>query len=301
MIPESVLRRIFFLLASAAVVLGGCRTWSAVEEQAARFYNEGNTLRESGRLEEAALAYEAALEAKPNLAAASYNLALTLTFLDREDEALILLKELRGRDPENLTVLRALAWVSKEQGDSNAALDYYAAALDVFHADTESLKGAAEIHEGEGRAAEAVVLYRTLVRLDDDVENRLALASSLSAAGEYEESLSVCEDVLTEDTVNRDALRIASRAADAMGLFREAAVYEKRKIASGAEDDPECWWHLARIDLVELEEYEEGLEALAKALELGFSDEASLEELSNDAPGMIHAGIRDVTASRKSP
>lgn len=302
MIPHVYLRKIFLLCAvSLAVLWGGCRTWSAQEEQAARFYNEGNLYREAGRLDEAVEAYRSALEAKPDLTAATYNLALTLTFLDCEDDALSLLQGLRQRDPKNLTVLRALAWVAMEKGEINDALGYYAAVLDLFPADAEALKGAADIHDAEGRAAQAVVLRRTLVRLDDNVENMMALVLSLADAGEFDESLSLCEDILAEDSLNRDALRMASVAAEALGLPREAAIYESRNIAACTDDDPAAWWHLARINLVELEEYEEGIEALKKALELGYSDEAAFESLLNDAPGVIHAGIQDVITSRQYP
>ena len=127
MTPRSCWRyRILFLVTAAALVTGGgCRTWSSREERAAQAYNDGNTYREAAMYEDALSAYHLALEHEPEMAAATYNLALTLVELKRSDEALEHLHSLNQRDPRNLKVLRAMAWTAWNSGRAQASLDYY--------------------------------------------------------------------------------------------------------------------------------------------------------------------------------
>ena len=294
MIPRSTRLLLPVLVVSLVILItGGCRTWSSSEERAAQAYNEGNTFREAGMQEEAVRAYLLALEHEPEMSAATYNMALTLVDLDRSDEALVQLQILNQRDPMNLKVLRAMGWAAWEGGRPDASLDYYQAVLIIFPADEEALRGASEVYEALNRPADAVKMRIFLARLNDTVEIRMDLAQTYYMAGWYTESLDVYQEVLIQDPENPEALAGASVTTEEMGMYRDSIKY-RLELVDTAADTGETWWHIARLRLVEIGDYEGGLKALETALEEGFSDDDALEDLLISSPSAIRSVVRNL-------
>lgn len=272
---------------------GSCRTWSSREERAAQAYNEGNSMREAGRLENAEAAYRTALGHEPDMAAAVYNLALTLVDLGRADEALDLLQDLNQQDPNNLKVLRAMGWAAWKDGRPNAALDYYLSVLIIFPGDQEALRGASDVYEAIGRPADSVEYRSLLVNLDENPESLMDLARTLTMAERYEEALTVFQEVLIRNPADSEALNGASIAAEEAGLFRDALEFRLRSVDS-TSDPGEVWWHVARLLLVEIGDYEGGLEALELAMAEGFSDDEALQELISNSPPAVQPAARAI-------
>lgn len=284
-------------------LLPGCRTLN--RERAIAAYNQGNSLREAGRTADSILYYRQALEYEPEMAAAAYNLALVLmvdadsessngsTSLPREnvEEAVELLEALLRRDPWNLTVLRALGWVSWKGGKPDTALEYYQAVLNASPADKVALEALCEIYEAMDQPKKALENRKYLVKLVNDSESRIELAKITALLGNKREALKLYVDALF-DGENSRALKGASEISEELGLYRKAVGYRIRLLDTGG-DSAENWWHIARLRLSKIDDYEKGFEALEQALNEGFSDRELMEELARETPEAVERVIRE--------
>jgi protein O-GlcNAc transferase len=293
------MRRRFRLMKSAVLiiaaflaVISSCRTWSAREEQAAASFNLGNQMRESGRLDEAVEAYKTALSYQENLASASYNLALTLSELGRLDEAKAYLGPLLESDPTNLKVLRAMAWVAWISGDADSSLRYYRRALDIFPGHIPSLNGISEVLESTGRPSQALEYRELLVLLEDSTESRLNLADAMVEAGRDSDALGVYRDVLSNEPDNYKALIGAAVISEQLDTVRDSLTYWLK--LADVRNDAEDWWHVARIRLTSIGDYEGGLMALENAKNAGYRDEQAYQDLLAATPPEIRPAVRNL-------
>jgi len=285
---------LFLLLLSGFIILlNSCRTWSSREEKAAQAYNEGNLYRVGGEYEKALSAYSEALEYEPGMSAATYNSALVLVEIDRSGEALESLQFLNQRDPRNLTVLRAMAWAAWKDGRIQASLDYYLSALLISPGDRDSLLGACEVYETSGRAAEAVEMRKLLFRIDNSTESHLFLIHTLLSAERFNEAMEHLRTVLIKTPLDIEILSSASYTAEKLGLYRESLNY-LTMLSEVDGETGEVWWHLAELQLVHLGYYDEGITALKKALEKGFKNITSEEDLIARTPSAVRAAVRNI-------
>jgi len=278
-----------------ALVLGGCSTWNSRKTRAIIAYNQANSFKDAAMLMDAEASYRQALTYNPNMRAASYNLALILVELGSYEEALARLKDLQSERPDNLSVLRALAWASRRSGNEEESLDYYTEALALFPADVESLKGYSELLESLNRPSEAIKTRRFVVELEDSVSSLNSLAATLLMAGHYQESLSLYRRALIREVDNQNALKGAYEASLALKQYRHAVDYLLRRVAVGGSDEG-IWWNIARLKFIELGEYPGGFSALKRALEEGFSDSKAIDELLENAEPTLRAAIRTAIA-----
>lgn len=298
MIPLRPRRAVsLFLLAVIVLSFPGCRTWSGREEKAASAYNRGNLLRDEGRTDEAVAAYRESLAEAPGFRAARFNLALALVETGMADEGLGELESLRMQDPQNLMILRAMGWAAWNAGDVQVSLGFYDEALEIFYADIESLHGKADVLDAAGRPLEAAVVRLFILDIDESTANRLDLASSYTAAGDYDEALNQYREILNVDPVHPEALAGAALSAGETGLFREELEYLLRGADIAGEGRARQFFDIARLLLVEFGSYEEGLESLEKAFEAGFDDSEALQNLLRTAAPTIRPAIRNLINS----
>ena len=296
------------------VSLSGCRTWSTKKERAIDSYNQANALREAGRTEDSISYYREALEYEPEMAAAAYNLALVLVAdiddnadselsngsasLPRENlgESVELLEALLSRDPRNLTVLRALGWVNWKGGQTYAAQEYYQAVLAIFPADEVALGAMCEIYEAMGQPEKALENREYLVKLANNSESRINLAKTTALLGNKREALRLYDEALF-DGASIQALKGAAEISEELGLYRESTAYRERLLDAGG-DTADAWWHIARLRLSKIGDYEKGFEALEHALNAGFSDKELIEELVRETPAAVEKAIRKTVETR---
>lgn len=284
----------------------GCRTWNT--ERAIAAYNQGNIFREAGKRADSISYYRQALEYKPEMAAAAYNLALVLVNSENSadlelpgaralpprknvEEAVKLLEMLLRRDPRNLTVLRALGWVSWKGGRPDAALEYYQAALAIFPADEIALEALCEIYETLNQLEKALENRKYLVKLADDSESRINLAGITALQGDKREALKLYDDALF-DKESAQALEGAAEISEELGLYRRAVEYRVR-LLDVSDDSADGWWHIARLKLSKIDDYEGGVEALEQALNEGFSDKERIGMLGREVPAVVEEVIRE--------
>lgn len=299
------------LLVLSVPLLFGCQTFSTKKDRAIAAYNQGNDLREAGRMKDSIPYYRKALEYEPEMAAAAYNLALALlvstdSYSDqksedttsREDveESVEVLKTLLSRDSQNLMILRALGWANWKGGRLDAALEYYQVALAIFPADEIALRAICEIYESTNQPEKALENRKYLVELVNDSESRIDLARITALLGNKQEALEIYDDALFyEESIH--ALRSASEIAEALGFYRRAISYRIRLLNVGGSL-ADNWWHIARLRLSKIDDYGRGFEALERALSEGFSDKKLIEDLAGEAPAAIERVIRETVENK---
>ncbi len=94
-------------------------------------YNLGNTLKECGRLEEAAASYRQALQINPDFVMAHGNLGITLKELGRLEEAEASYRQALRINPDFSLAHSNLAHLLFEQGDSRKSISHYRKALSI--------------------------------------------------------------------------------------------------------------------------------------------------------------------------
>ena len=295
-------------------LLFGCYTWSTRKERAIEAYNQGNASREIGRTADSISYYRQALEYEPEMAAAAYNLALILVagVADRTDselpdgsaapskedveESVELLEALLHHDPQNLTILRALGWVSWKANQPDVALEYYQTVLAIRPADEVALRAICEIHEAMGQPEKALENRKLLVRLMDNAESRINLARTTALLGNKREALRLYDDALFNGE-NIQALEGAAEISEELGLYRESIGYRTRLLDAGG-NPAETWWHIARLRLSKIDDYEKGFEALEQALSKGFSDKELIEKLAGETPAAVEKAIKETVETK---
>lgn len=279
----------------------GCRTWTRTEQTAALAFNRANSLRDEGRPDEAVTEYRRALVYQPDMAAASFNLALTLADTGGADEAADILDELLVLDPENLRILKARAWVALQDGNPDEAEGFYHRVLQVFEADGEALKGLVDLYRTKADIAGAVEVQRSVLSYSDTPENHGILARLLDSAGAAQSALDEYRYVFAFDRGTGEDYLAAGRLAEALDLFREASGYYLSAGEAGGDGEGEAWFHLARIRLVEFQDYLSGYQALEAAGEAGFDDADAYTDLLETVNPEIVPDVKNLITSQEHP
>ena len=279
-------------LLAAAVLAGGCRSWSSRESLAAEAFGRGNSLREAGDADGAGAAYREALALEPDFHAAAFNLALLERDAGRFESALGILGRLRDADPGNLTVLDALGRTAWDAGDPEASLGYYREALSVFEADPGALEGAAVVLENLGRPEESLRYRRILADRRGSAADRAALAAALRDSGDAAGSRSVLEEALAaypgDDGLRAQAALYAEEDGDWKAALRHWSVL------IGAGGSAEARWHRGVIRLTESLDYAGGLEDVRAAVSAGFADEGAEADLVSRVRPDLRGDLREI-------
>lgn len=272
-------------------LLSSCQSWRVNRKNAVEAFNRGNEAREEGALNDAVEFYNDALFFDPDMVAASFNLALALEELGNYQEAEDLLLDLQSQDPFNLRIFHALAYIKRQSGDIQGALNYYRGALEIFEADTPSLKGVVSIHRELKQMEQALEYQNFLIFLDDSAENRYELAAIYFDKEDFQAALEEYRLAFRLGTPDADNLSDAAEIAEKLELFDESLAYYLQASKSAGEQKARILFNIARLRLNSLFRYAEGFQSLQDSLNSGFKDEKALEELKSNAPEAILPAI----------
>jgi tetratricopeptide (TPR) repeat protein len=158
---------------------------SALEADVARLQQEYD-----GILEEAIVAYERALEIKPNLTNVYRTVAGAYEQLGRVEEAISTLENAAAANPGSADPYLGLAELYQRQGSPEAALDAYRRAIDVEPANVNYRLALANLLDSLGRTTEALTEVQEAARLKpDDPALRQNLAIMYQRLQMYTEAL----------------------------------------------------------------------------------------------------------------
>jgi protein O-mannosyl-transferase len=190
--------------------------------------NLGNTLLDSGRVDEAIAYYQQALRIKSDSATAHYNLGSALAGSGRADEAVAHYQQALAIKPDYADAHINLGAALISRGEPSEAIRHYRRALEIEPECIEPRAILANLLNRQGRLDEAVQEYRTLLRLQCPTlaEAHCNLAIALQQGGKTDESLEHY----------REAVRLRSNLSDGwnnMAWIR--ATHPDRRFRNGRE------------------------------------------------------------------
>ncbi len=192
-------------------------------------------------LEEALVDAERAFELSPDREAARIARVMALLALEMEDEAMSALAEIEALayetdpdQPDSARYCGARATFARERGDLELADERYASCLERYPGSEVLVEDAIKFYEPRGEGERVLeILEAAVADVPDSRPFRVGFALRLAAAGRVEE---------------------------AEAVFREATQTENPTLAATA------WLDLAAL-LVQLERFDDGIEAMQEGLE----------------------------------
>jgi tetratricopeptide (TPR) repeat protein len=271
------------LAAIAFLALAACASDTRGRDVAAEYYNVGNAYYELGQYEKSAQYYRNALRIDPTFTKASFNLALVSVKLKKADEARGILEGLLASDPQNVTVMSALAWALHEAGKDADALARYQDILRIAPENQDARYNASLILWKLGRLQEALDGFKGILALaPDDPDALYGGASLLLSQDDPQTASEYLGRFLEKKPDDVDAqLLLASCYERLQKYTRALSAYEAVETTSPKE--PRAWFGQARLLLTVVEDPEKGVSALQKALDLGFQDAEAIKVLLGSA------------------
>jgi tetratricopeptide (TPR) repeat protein len=270
-----------FTLAAAlclAALLPGCAS-APSSRLAAEWYEIGNGWYDQGKWAKAGEAYSRAVALDPGLRAASYNLSRALAESGDYEAALAAIEGVLAREPGNIRGLSAKAYILYKKGDIKAATAAYEKvhALDPYAAD--AVYNLAFLREADKDWQGALdLLGPALVGKPDDQGLALLNARALAGSGKSAEALDAFEKLKSSGKLAPEDLEKLSLLYEGKREYAKAIEALASCVAADSSRAP-AWFRLAQLRLAQAEDGKGGLEALQKALELGFKDEAAIADL----------------------
>lgn len=167
-------------------------------------YEAASLLAAFGFMEEADQIYRTLLEHLPDEAQLKIDRAQTLIELGQEDQALLLLSDVKKTDEEYVQALLALADYYQMTGMAETALSKIQEAYQLLPTEPVIQYAYAELLLESGRYSEAARYYLALkdqVEVIGDVSITARLAETYSAGAAYEEAIPYYEEMLEEKTL----------------------------------------------------------------------------------------------------
>ncbi|MEI8096177.1 MAG: tetratricopeptide repeat protein [Spirochaetales bacterium] len=257
------------------LALGSCTTMGeATVLLGKEYYNLGNTYFELKRFDQAARAYQTALGYDGTLKIATLNLARTKAELGDTAAALDLLTPLAVADPKNLVVAQQMAWLLYKAGLHEKAAGKWLELADELPGDAPTQFNAGISLLAAERKSDALGPLDKWYALDGkNAAGVLLLADLVAETGDdekagklYQAGLDLSED---RDATRKGLATGLARSLEAQKRYGDAVDAWKAALdlPSGEKDtlQGERWFRLARLQLIELEQYDEGLKSLLEA------------------------------------
>jgi tetratricopeptide (TPR) repeat protein len=277
------------------IVAAGCQTGLSRGDAARVYYNVGNAYLDLGKADLAAEYYGKAIKMDKSLREPNYNLARAYIEQNLFDEARGILSLLLEDDPDNTLVLETFGFLYYKKGDYPLARSYYDQVLMLDPGDKSSLLNAGIVAEHQKEDAAAYDYYIRLYtlepegpvvkrlgilagRLDRREDEKLYLEAYLTKNGTDSETLVLLRDIYIEE----QSYLLAIEKTD--------------QLITSAPDDKKGlhWFEKGRIFMIHVQDYQKGLEAVSKALELGFADKAAVKELMGQVDPQASGSLADL-------
>lgn len=280
--PANPRRRAAAVMAAIALAMaveaGSCAT-DASRRQAAAWTEIGNAWAELDKWDKAGDAWSRAIAIDAGQAVAGYNLSRALAEAGKYDEAIAQSDAYLASDPDNAAVLAIKAYSLHKAGRVDEAVSVYERVATLNGGDAASEFNLAILYEAAGRTSDAMERYDALLLLKpDDPRPSYRKGLLLAADGKPAEALPYVERYALADGAPVEAKRALALVREDAGLYADA-MKSWQALAEAGEGDSGAWFELARIRLTAADDEAGGLEALAKAISLGWKDAKAGEKL----------------------
>jgi tetratricopeptide (TPR) repeat protein len=194
-------------------------------------HNLGNILREMGRLEEAAAAYQRAMILDPNSVGTLYNLGNVNQDLARLDQAVAYFERALTLRPDSVEIVTNLGTALHDQGRLDAAVTCYARAAALAPDSVETLAnfGGALCDRGEPDKA-AAQFERALALRSDHIESLNGLGIALRKQGRIEAAIAQFERALALRPDQAETHNNLALALEDLGRLDEAVFHYEHSL-----------------------------------------------------------------------
>lgn len=280
------------------VTLAGCSSVSS--NISSEYYNVGNAYYDVGNFEKAIEYYTKALkEDHPLVNKIRYNLAVAYSESGRIEEGISNFKLLLKDDPDNLMVLQSLAYAEYIYGDNEKSLEYYDKILSIFEFDSTALFNKSLIKMEENKIEDAKELLEKLYTFDDSDEVVLKLGEVYKQVEDWDSLVRIFETSLADGEQNQDVLRGLIDYYILDKSYYKAIDYIDLLVSQKDFDDsPAMLFEKGVVQIVELNDFQSGFSSLKDAVQLGFSDLESVENLVDNRELIQADQLREYFISR---
>ncbi|MBV8084520.1 MAG: tetratricopeptide repeat protein [Chloroflexi bacterium] len=252
-------------------------------------FEQAETARRSGQLEQAEALYRQVLTADPRHPGAIFGWGVLCLQTDRLSNAAQLLQLAVREAPANAEAHARLAEALQALGRWAEAIAHLELALELRPKDAATHVALADLLQAIGRPAAAVPRYRAALRLDPTVlAPRANLATALLAVGQPSAALAELQAVLREQPSDASARNNLGNAFLALGRVADA-VAEYQAALTLAPDSAETHVNLGQA-LMALERHQEALDHYQAALQLQPGQASTLFAAGNAAQALHRQG-----------
>ncbi|MDR2589009.1 MAG: tetratricopeptide repeat protein [Spirochaetales bacterium] len=287
------------LIFSVILGLTGCMSAKTRRELAAEYFHIGPSFFELKNYDKALAMYEKALSYHDEFSETSYNLARLYISRSRYPDAIRVLEELLGRDPDNLVLLQTLAYAHAKNQEPQAAIATYTRILAISEGSVVTLYNLSVLYEEADRREEAMSTLKSALRLapdDADVLRRLGYLEAEHGSGEEAaEYLKAYMDIKTDDAATAVFL---TELYKKQRLYAEALSFVEGFITRTPNNAGILFEH-AWLLITQAEEKPRGMEVLGKALEAGFTDKEKAASLLLACPDSALREVENYLVEKK--
>ena len=255
-----------------------CATGVPEKKVAQLYYNLGNAYFELGEYGDSVKAYLNAIELGGDLPQAGYNLARVYIESGRITEGIKELQGLLESDPGNSILMSTLGWAYFLSDDYEKSVETYEEILERMPTDVNGLYNAAVLSWELGRKEKALSLYELLYVETDDEEILFEIAIIHIDLEAWQDAIDNLLQYIAAKDSDPDAYYFLGIAYAAERYYGEALAAFESAIELQNED-PILYFEKAVILLLYIENLDEGIKSLQKAVELGFSDQERIKDL----------------------
>ncbi|MEA1911831.1 MAG: tetratricopeptide repeat protein [Spirochaetota bacterium] len=268
---------VFLCFSIILIFISSCSSYKYEEELVETYYNLGNAYSDLGQMDQSAAAFVRALEIDPSFPSAAYNLGIVQIQSGNYNDGIYVLKDLMRNEPDNIIIMKVLAWGYFKRGDLSRAIEVYEKILKIDFFNEDALNNItvlminSEMYE---KAYPYLVQLEKLGVSDSNVlynmgitERELGKSSGLKwfdLAYEKEPDLEKNIPALI------DALTLKHEYERIPGLYDSLL---------SLNSSPDLIFDKAFILLTVIEDYDLGIPALEMALQNGFDNLERIEEL----------------------
>ena len=159
-------------------------------KQAENYYNQGVSLQQQGKLEEAIAQYHEAIRLNPDLAVAHLNLGAALAATGKREEAIIAYKQAIALEPTLPEAYYNLANALAQQGSLEEAIAQYHQAIRINPQYAKAYYNLGNVFAQQGMRDAAITQWREAVRIQPEFAEAYAnLGLILSRSGQRREAV----------------------------------------------------------------------------------------------------------------
>jgi len=269
----------FFLVIISLLVLSSCSSFGYKDELVGAYYNLGNAYSDLGNFEQSSAAFVRALQIDPSFPSASYNLGIVQIQSGNFSEGIDVLRDLLQKEPDNIIIMKVLAWGYYKNGELSKAIGVYEKILQIDFYNTDALNNITILMVNLKMYEKA---YPYLVQLEaiGDVDSNLYYNIGITERELGKSSGLEWFELAYEKDVNLEKNLFA--LIEALTIEKDfERIVELYDVLIGINSDPELIFNKAFILLTAIEDYDLGIPALESALKNGYKNTERIEELKS--------------------